>query len=192
MNDLTHAVGFLQNAYTILLALALGETFKQFVPDGAKKEIEWNRLPSLLALLFLIFPFFHGMGRYLYVMYLSKKPPFHEVAGFLMWDGICFMCLSAFLFVMSRSLSPMHWRRFYISLLCLLVIDSVWAAVALYRGVQVQPWLYLNGALAIAAVCVLASGPKCDSIVPSIFCAVATLVTCIISYFWMSGFYFPG
>jgi hypothetical protein len=55
MTDLAHAVQFLQAAYTILLGLAFGEAFKQFVPDGDQR-IRWDRLASLLAFLFMISP----------------------------------------------------------------------------------------------------------------------------------------
>jgi hypothetical protein len=48
MTDLTSSIQFLQTAFTILLGLALGEAFKQFVPDG-DQDIRLDRLPSLFA-----------------------------------------------------------------------------------------------------------------------------------------------
>src|ERR1700719_5182197 len=104
MTDLVHAVQFLQAAYTILLALAFGEAFKQFVPDG-DQEIRWDRLPLLLAFLFMIFPFYHGMSRYFYSTYLHDPTArLSPVAGILMFDGVCFLLMSACFFVLSRSL----------------------------------------------------------------------------------------
>jgi dolichyl-phosphate-mannose--protein O-mannosyl transferase len=74
MSSLSHAVGFLQAAYTIVLGLALTEGFKQFVPDR-DEEIDWDRFWPLFGFVFLIFPFFHGMSRYLYTTYLLPKIP---------------------------------------------------------------------------------------------------------------------
>ena len=65
MTDLTHAIQFLQTAFTILLSLAFGESFRQLVPD-ADQDVRWERFYSLAAFVFMIFPFFHGMTRYFF------------------------------------------------------------------------------------------------------------------------------
>jgi hypothetical protein len=190
--DITHAVGFLQTAYTILLALALGEAFRQFILDRAEQNIQWNRLPALLGFLFLIFPFFHGMSRYFFVTYLTVGTDPTHYAAYLMFDGIVFMCLSAFFFGMSRSLSSGHWRQYYCFLLLLLFVDSIWVSVAIWRGIQLKPWLILN--VALAAVLLIVFGlfrKKHDSLGPPIICATTIFVTTLISYIKMSHFYFP-
>jgi hypothetical protein len=199
MTDLVHAVQFLQTAYTILLALAFGEAFKQFVPDG-DKDIRWDRLPSLLAFLFMIFPFFHGMSRFFYITYLHQPGgELATVAGFLMFDGMMFLVMAAIFFVLSRSLSLNHWSRFYIALLVLLTVDSVWIGVSLYRGADVLPWLILNVILAALLVIVLIcwrndkpydeiNSPPC---LPSWICAIAIFGTTVADYIWMHKFYFP-
>jgi hypothetical protein len=188
--DLTHAVGFLQTAYTILLALAFGEAFKQFVAE--RGDIQWTRLPSLLAFLFMIFPFFHGMSRYLYTTYLQHPGSLSQYAGYLMGDGITFMILSSLFFVLSRSLSPNHWRRFYGALLLLLLFDSIWICVALYRGIgPVKPWLAFNIILGAILICVLLFNRRQESIAPPVICAIATFSTTALSYYVMRDFYFP-
>jgi hypothetical protein len=73
LSHISHATGFLQAAYTILLSLALGEAFKQIISDDPDKEFRLNRLWGLAAFLFMIFPFFHGMSRYLFLTYLSPS-----------------------------------------------------------------------------------------------------------------------
>jgi hypothetical protein len=190
--DVVHAVGFLQTAYTILLALALGEAFKQFIVDGTEKAVQWNRLPALLSFLFLIFPFFHGMSRYFFVTYLRPSTVPQSYAGFLMFDGIIFMCLSAFFFAMSRSLASSQWQRYYCFLLSLLLVDSIWIFVVLWRGIAVKPWLILNFILATVLITVLALyKSRSDSLRPPIVCAFAILLTTTISYLAMRDFYFP-
>jgi hypothetical protein len=86
MTDLVHIAQFLQASYTILLALAFGEAFKQLVPDG-DQPIRSDRLPLLLAFLFMIFPFNHGMSRYFYSTYLHDPTArLGPVANILMSD----------------------------------------------------------------------------------------------------------
>lgn len=187
--DLAHAVGFLQTAYTILLALSFGEAFKQFVAEQG--PIEWTRLPSLSAFLFMIFPFFHGMSRYLYTTYLVHGGSLGPFAAYLMFDGIIFVFLSSLFFVMSRSLSTSHWQRFYVALLLLLLVDSIWIAVALHRGIELKPWLILNGILAAILIGIRLFFRRENSIIPPVICAVATLTTTVLSYYYMREFYFP-
>ena len=191
MTSLSHAVGFLQNAYTIVLALALSEAFKQFVADSGDRNIHWNRSWSLIGFLFLIFPFFHGMSRYLYSSYLAKSETIQNAATYLMADGIAFMSMSAFFFIMSRSFSPDRWKRYYGALALLLVIDSVWIGFAYRRGVEVGTWFVLNVILG----CVLAATfffwrSQEETQWPPAICALTICATTIFSYFYMRDFYF--
>jgi hypothetical protein len=199
MTDLTHAIQFFQTGFTILLGLALGEAFKQLVPDG-DQQIRSDRVPSLLAFLFLIFPFFHGMSRYFYTTYLTLSgAKLAPVAGRIMFDGTIFMTLAVLFFVMSRSLSPSHWMRFYTFLLALLAVDTLWIAVSLSFGSPLLPWLVLNIVLAIVLLFVLwhwgtatrygtgNAAPKA----PAWICAITTFFTTVASYWWMRDFYFP-
>ena len=190
-NDLTHLVQFLQTAYTILLGLALGEALKQFVPDG-DQPIRRDRILLLLAFLFMIFPFFHGMSRYFYSVYLSHpEPKLGPVAGHVMFDDLIFMTLAGLFFVLSRSLSESHWRRFYGFLLALLAVDSLWILVCLGFGVNFLPWLWLNIALAVVLTLSLLHDWPEHSTKPLWICAATTFCTTAISYMSMSGFYFP-
>src|SRR5262249_8500042 len=129
---------------------------------------------------------------YLYIVYLEHGRKLGDVAFELMGDGITFMLLSACFFVISRSLSPEHWERFYISLLLLLAVDSIWIAAALHRSVPLVPWQILNGFLGGFLIVALfffryQKKPRC----PPAACAVATLVSTSASYYLMWQFYFP-
>lgn len=190
--NLKHAATFLQGAYTIVLALALGEAFKQFVADGGERNIFWNRSWSLVGFLVQIFPFFHGMSRYLFRTYLGPKAIPENWPAYLMFDGIMFMMMSGCFFVMSRSLSPDRWKRFYGSAGLLLAFDSIWICVAMWRGVpDVQTWLHLNGVLAVAMVVAFFIWRKTEnSLWPPGVYAVANSVTTVASYYLMRAFYF--
>jgi hypothetical protein len=196
--DLVHAVQFFQAIYGILLALALGEAFKQFVPDG-DQDMRWDRLPFLIAFLFTIFPFFHGMNQYMYITYLHRPTlSVAEVSGQLLFDSAMFMGMAGTFFVLSRSLSPNHWFRYYIATLVLLAVDTVWIVAAIYRGSELYPWLILN----IIVVSILASvlrtqyGKKFDHQKlpdwhsPPWICAYLLIASTTIDYAWMQNYFF--
>ncbi len=190
--DIVDAVTFFQRAFTIVLALALGEAFKQFVADKEEKTIHWDRLPALLTFLFMIFPFFHGMNRYIYTTYINSMSSMESYAGYLMFDGIIFMGESATFFVMSRSLSLIQWRRFLYALITLLAIDSVWIIVEHSKIPNTILWLSCNALIAIVSVWFLyyrrnVEKPKA----PLIVAAMCAFATTAYSYYVLWKFYFP-
>jgi hypothetical protein len=190
-HNVAHTVTFFQTAFTIVLALALGEALKQFVSDGAARAIHWDRLPSFASFILILFPFFQGMGQYLYTTYLNPATalPYHP--AFLMLDGVVFMIEAAIFFVMSRALPARHWRRYYGAVLLLLLVDSIWGAVTLARGVHVGFWIILNAVLATVLLLMLwwERGTH-ETLRPSIICALTVLMTTSSSYLVMTDFYF--
>jgi hypothetical protein len=191
-DNLRHAATFLQGAYTIVLALALSEAFKQFVADSGERNIFWNRTWSLVGFLVQIFPFFHRMSRYLFRTYLSPKAIVGSWPAYLMFDGIMFMKMSGCFFVMSRSLSPDRWKRFYGSAGLLLIFDSIWIGVAMWRGVpHLETWLYLNCVLAWHMILAyLIFRERENTLWPPAIYALANTGTTIASYHFMREFYF--
>lgn len=190
--DITDAVTFFQRAFTIVLALALGEAFKQFVADKEEKTIHWDRLPALLTFLLMVFPFFHGMNRYFFLTYLNPLPVSKGYAGYLLFDSLVFMCESALFFIMSRSLAVKQWRRYFLAQLALLAVDTVWGFIELSKMPGIGYWIELNAFLAVALGLVLRYfWTKEDSSRPSIWAALATLTTTTISYYLLWNVYFP-
>jgi hypothetical protein len=199
MTDLTHAIQFFQTGVTILLGLALGEAFKQLVPDG-DQDIRSDRVASLMAFLFMIFPFFHGMSRYFYTTYLTHPDArLGPVAGHIMFDGAVFMTLATLFFVMCRSLSPNHWIRFYTFLLALLSVDTVWIIISMISGAPLLPWLILNIVLAVLLLVTLKTfwpdqaydDNNRPPMAPGWLCALYTFSTALLGYVMMRDFYFP-
>lgn len=189
--DLVHAVNFLQNAYTIVLGLALTEGFKQYIPDG-DRNIDLKRFVPLVGFLFLLFPFFHGMSRYLYTTYLSKNAAPHDVAASLMFDGVMFMLMAGCFFAMSRSFSSNNWKRYYKSLSLLLLVDSIWICFVSWKGAPVITWLVLNAVLAatMAGMFYAFRSSRCSPW-PTRVCSATVCATTIASYVIMRDFYFP-
>jgi hypothetical protein len=186
------AVAFFPRAFTIVLALALGEAFKQFVTDKEEKAIQWDRLPALLTFLFMAFPFFHGMNRYFFQAYQHPLPTTASYAGSLLFDSIMFLTEAAFFFVMSRSLAGVQWRRFFLALMALLVVDTLWGWIELSRLPEINYWIILNITLMFLIGIPMAYFWKKDLVAwPSIWAAAATFVTSTISYYLSWNFYFP-
>lgn len=190
--DVVDAITFFQRAFTIVLALALGEAFKQFVTDKEEKGIQWDRLPALLTFLFMVFPFFHGMNRYFFLAYLNPLPTVKSYAGYLLFDGIAFMIESALFFVMSRSLAGVQWKRFFVALMALLLVDTGWGCIELARMPEIGYWLILNAVLAaLLGLVMLVCWKKENPSFPSVFAATAAFTTTTISYYLLWNTYFP-
>jgi hypothetical protein len=140
----------------------------------------------------MAFPFFHGMNRYFFQTYQHPLPTTAAYAGSLLFDSIMFMTESALFFVMSRSLAGVQWRRFFLALLALLAVDTLWCYVELSRLAEINYWIDLNIMLMCLIGILMAYFWKKDSVAwPSIWAALATLFTSTISYYVSWNFYFP-
>jgi hypothetical protein len=153
-----NAVGFFRQTFVIVFALALTEALKQFVAEQPKQAndplsdrlIHWDRLPALLAFVFLLVPFFQGTVRYFYLTYESQKP-FAYYDRFLVVDGVAFLIEAALFFAMSRAITPTRWRSLYMCIIWLLIADSSWGEIEYLHGALPTPhWIYLNIGLAMA------------------------------------------
>lgn len=199
-------VRFVEGAFTIVLALAFGESFKQFVaesplpPPGGSPSglgppaIHWDRIGPLLILLLFLLPFFQGMNRYFFVTYGDASALPRPYAVSLIVDGLFFSLEAALFFVMSRSLSPQRWRRFFASVLALLTADSLWAWIAIaWHNSPVEPWLILNVISGIATLVLLGLCRSEKELRPFVtaIAVVAALVRTVVDYNAMWSFYFP-
>jgi hypothetical protein len=205
---------FFKGAFTVVLALALSEAFKQFVTDRISAEgryqeprpdqaiILWPRLPALLSFLFLIWPFFHGMNAYFSMTYLDHSHPMPSPYSFyLSADGVLFTIEAALFFVMSRALSLTKWRLFYCCIIVLLMVDSVWGFITLTHTTRVRPWLILNAisflilGIIILALHKISKGKEiAKSKVRYFICVVLPLLSLTrtsIDYWKMWDLYFP-
>ena len=186
-----HTVAFFQTAFTIVLALALGQALSQFVSDEDHRPLHWDRLPSFVAFILILFPFFQGMGRHMFTVYLdpATAPPYRPT--YLMFDGIVFLIQAAILYVIARAIPPRLWRRFYGAVLLLLAVDIAWAGVTLARGIHVGFWAVLDAVLAAVLLGVLWwERGKSETLRPAIICAVAVAISTTLSYLVMTEFYF--
>lgn len=194
--EIIFTVEVLERTFLILLALAIGEAIKQFIGDPAKKEIhiQWWRLPSLLAFLLLIIPFSHGMVMYLHDAYCSA--PLVNYGGYLLEDVVAFTTEAILFFVLSRRLDIEFITSFYVSIIILLGVDSVWGFLVSYHRPDISNWLRLNfGAFIIFCLLVTSyqvffnnkHGAKCVAIVG----VNLMLIRTALDYYLNWSFYFP-
>jgi hypothetical protein len=184
--------------FSIVLALALGEAFKQAVAEhrpgtATGGDIQWDRLPALLTFLFLILPFYQGMNRFLLLNYGGESASQHHYSAIaLIIDGVAFMAESAVFFAMSRNLANSRWRYLYGIVLFLLLIDSCWGLTVLARTSDptVLGWVVLNIAFSIVLVILIWRGPKFSDSSVAIAGTAAMLIRTIIDYWISWDFYF--
>jgi hypothetical protein len=141
-------VDSLQAIYTVVLGLSLGEAFMQFVAENGQAEhkIRWDRAVSLLSFLLLIVPFFQGMNRYFFEVYLKPSGLGAQYGSRLLVDCGVFTVEGCLFFVLSRSLSQEKWRRFYVTVLVLLGVDLIWDFRVFHylRLPFLEKWLILD------------------------------------------------
>lgn len=193
---LTTNVDSLRNIFAILLALALGEAFKQFVADRAEKpdepSLRWDSLPAIASFLLLMIPFYHGMARYLYDVYKVGEPP-TPYGAFLLFDVAAFTVEAALFFVMSRAVRKVQWRRFYFAVVFILVTDTVWGLpIYFHHRKEILPWLILNAVFLPVFLLLVWRNPRVDSKARPIFAMLAMIVRTVADYGTSWEFYFPG
>jgi hypothetical protein len=175
VDSMTQIVENIQSIYTIVLALAIAEAFNQAIKE-TKPEAEkhattlanWfdcvhrSRVVSLIVFLLLAAPFFQGNQKYLYLQYIEPlhqlNPPKSISAHWLNFDCLIFSLEAGLFFVMSRSLSARRWQQFYATIIILLLIDCIWAALEKWHGSIVpREWIWFDFIAVIILAAIIAS-----------------------------------
>ncbi len=146
-----NTISDLQRIYTIVLALAIGEAFKQFIPDAHRpieeRKLHWDQLLALVSFLLLVLPFFQGMSGHFFIEY-HEGPMRDTYAKWLLLDCIAFTVEGALFFVLSRTVSARQWERFYFTVVLLLVVDGAWAFIELMfhdsAALAIRTWFWLD------------------------------------------------
>ena len=181
--------------FSIVLALAIGEAFKQFVSDKAEKpedrHIHWDRLCALVAFIILVVPFSHGMARYFHETYKEGARP-NPYALYLSIDSVAFTVEAIFFFVLSRSLPRVQWRRFHLTVVCLLLVDILWGAFAAFsHAPRMWPWVFVNIIAVILLGIVLWAFSEKNSWHGLSFALLVVIARTAADYYTSQEFYFP-
>jgi hypothetical protein len=181
--------------FAIVLALAIGEAFKQFISDKAEKPedryIHFDRIWGLITFVVLVVPFFHGMVRYFFETYQEAARP-KPYTRHLFIDSIVFTFESFLFFVLSRSLPSVQWRRFYWTVFLLLVVDIVWGSFGAYTHEKILwSWVYVNigAALLVGFALWFWRDPK--SLTSVIVCMLILIARTVLDYSLCWNYYFP-
>jgi hypothetical protein len=190
--------------FSIVLALALGEAFKQAVAEhrpgtATGGDIQWDRLPALLTFLFLILPFYQGMNRFLLLNYGGEPASQHHYSAItLIIDGWAFLAESAVFFAMSRNLANSRWQYFYWIVLFLLIVDTLWGfSGPLHPRNETAPvlqnWMVLNFVFAVGVLLLIFVGRKLSdarTAIVAIAGTIAMFIRTVIDYVLSWDFYF--
>lgn len=147
-NAIESTIKSLQWIYAIVIALSIGEAFKQIMSDSAHDhkmyKIQWDRLPLLFSMLVLVVPFYHGMTRYFCEMYQSQC--INESYGiWLLIDCSVFTIEASLFFILARSLSRQYWLRFISVVMVLLFLDIEWGVLIWKcRTASISDWVMVN------------------------------------------------
>jgi len=190
----------LQWIYTIVIALSIGEAFKQFMPNGApgngeaKYVIQWDRVAPLLSVLLLVIPFYHGMARWFSTIYCTDEA--HQpYGGWLLLDCAAFTVEAGLFFVLARSLDRSLWRRFNWTVAVLLAFDIVWGVLAWgCRSSSIASWVIVNACMVLiltAALFILRKHKGHPSLSMLLFFLLVILVRTILDYWTGWDYYFP-
>lgn len=176
--------------FAIILALALGEAFSQVVSDGEgeQRRLRWGRLPSLIAFIALVVPFFHGMCRYFFETYQGSTLP-NPYWIHLTRDVIAFTIEAVLFFIMSRSLDLVLWPKFYLAVIVLLVVDIIWGF--LNPDPNLWPWISVNIIFMVPiTVCLFFFRKVKTPLIVAVFVALV-LGRTVADYWSNSEYYFP-
>jgi hypothetical protein len=86
------------------------------------------------------------------------NPPKSISAHWLNFDCLIFSLEAGLFFVMSRSLSARRWQQFYATIIILLLIDCIWAALEKWHGSIVpREWIWFDFIAVIILAAIIAS-----------------------------------
>jgi len=202
------SVESLERLYAVVVGLAITVAIHKLLFDekgnlyswydqATQTYVLWNvlldRLPALLAFIFSIVPFFHGMNRHLDRIYVERDVPLNK-EGFLVVDFFVFFMESCLLVAFGSLVGSKDDA--FIALLLLLALDALWAVAT--HGIHygaISPstirWGYINGVAIVILLFVYFSnlfsiGPRRTWALS----AVAILRT-VFDYVVCWRFYFP-
>jgi hypothetical protein len=135
-----------------------------------------------------------GSSRYFFVAYGQLTALPKPYSSFLIVDGAALMFEASLFFIMSRALSPAHWRAYYIAVLTLLAADSLWGLTILLHlsGNPAKYWIVLNifFAVVVSGILYKFRGEE-RSDAASRLGLIAVSIRTILDYYVLWDFYFP-
>lgn len=191
MNDsMKRSVDSLQKIYAVIIGLALTETLKKVIGLSGDAQISSHGIMSLISLLALVVPFYHGMNRHLDICYLEKPNDNPIVRGALLLDFFVFCIESCLLFVFIKHIDePIGGFKI---LGWILIVDIIWGIISNfihYRTMKgVIKWAIINIITIILGILIIDT--DCIKDTTKILTILAVVRT-VADYYICWDFYFP-
>jgi hypothetical protein len=187
------SVDSIQKIYAVVIALAISQSFQSLLKEPSGGALLGfaaisPALPSFLAFLVTLVPFWHGMNRHLDRCYLEKTSD--VVQGALLLDFVVFFVEAGCLFAAAWSLRSGIESFAYLGVL--LSIDTVWAFVSHqihYKGQKSNAirWSLINLIAMSCAIGIVAFPFESKPIV----LMVVAILRSVADYGICWNFYFP-
>ncbi len=193
------SVESLQQVYTVILALSLGEAFMQFVNDKSGRNeniVNLGMLPGLIGFLALLIPFFQGMNRYFYEVYIAVPTEYYGsnkyYGNYLIRDCILFTIEASIFFMLSRSMQLDQWKKYYKIVIGLLFLDVGWGIWVYYTtSTEILSWVIVN-IFSLPLLILVVVLIKREKIYWGIFLSLfVTISRTVFDYLYSWHFYFP-
>ncbi len=206
--SIQRSVDSLERIYAVVVALAITIAVQKVLFDANDNLIPffdqtgdnfvffkslWPRIPALVAFMFVIVPFYHGMGRHLDQIYIEREVPVSK-EGFLVADFVAFFLESCFLVAAASLVTNGDFS--FLVLMALLLLDLCWALVA--HGIHygtIQPgtlrWSIING-VAVVALWTCYSTQIFSGEARLWTMSLVLVVRAVVDYSFCWRFYFPN
>jgi hypothetical protein len=192
---LQRSIDSLQKIYQLIVALAIGETFKSIVVDKSQwlSEIA-NTVPIWFSFILILVPFYHGMNRHLDLTVEevgASRDVSTKIRMQLLLDFVFFMLESMLFLVFAFTVSRRGIEPFEV-LAAILIVDIVWGFLAyLIARAETWVWALINAVTLVIGffLYVFKDAMTVDVIWP--LCLVAFLRT-LADYWFMRRYYFPS
>jgi hypothetical protein len=191
-------VTYFRGAFSLIFGLALAEGFKQTVHDKAAQATDpvlYNeKIFSLLGFLFLILPFYQGTMRFYGHFYGAANSLPSNYSFIIMFDSFAFLIEAAIFFYMSRALSPVHWISFYIAVVALLWVDTLWgiATAGFHSTPAPTSWIILNLVWGAAALVMVLFNKHLSNERAVLIGCIGLFIRTVLDYALNWPFYFPS
>ena len=187
------SVDSLQQIYAVIIALAVSQAFENLLKDPVRGNVLGGDqiiigLPPLVAFLFTLVPFWHGMNRHLDRCYLEKKIAVRQ--GALLFDFGIFLVEAALLFAAAWSLRTGIYTFIYLG--ALLFIDIIWGFISHQvhfpgKKSHVRRWSLINAFAIALALLVVA----CPIMFKTTALMAVAILRSVVDYWKCWDFYFP-
>lgn len=185
------SVDSLQRIYAFVVALAVARSVEAaFVSEGA---LVWapERMPVLVAFVFTVVPFFHGMNRHLDRCYVERHD--EHVQGALLADFAVFFLEAAMLFAFATSIRS--GLEGFLILAALLALDTLWGMISHWihyrdESASSRTWAAVNAVFVVLLLLVYFLEGYAEPVKPWILALLAVVRT-VVDYKLSWAFYFP-